>query len=261
MPEKRYKQFRFDKLQMYFAEPYVIDVDDAEGQVVVHQPTIGDIVRIGEKRFYGTLNIFITNTTAHRLLLWNVGIDWNVFTDFQLFTSFYTQIDDEVSKLIFPDLSFANFELFQRTTETEEGKVEEVIMKDRETGVEITEEVYQRFAQYLRHAFTSFPEEKITDDPVLKQWFINKDERELKRQENGKTKENSLLPVISSCVNHPGFKYSVEQLREIPIYQFFDSVARLQVYENTTAVLKGMYSGFVDASKLKPDSYNFMRDI
>jgi len=40
-----------------------------------------------------------------------------------------------------------------------------------------------------------------------------------------------------------------------------DSVQRLQVYESSTAVMKGMYSGFVDGSKIKPENYNWMRSL
>jgi len=53
----------FDLLQMYFGEPYVIDLENTPGKVTVYSPTIGDIIEIGEKKFYQTLNIFICNTT------------------------------------------------------------------------------------------------------------------------------------------------------------------------------------------------------
>lgn len=42
----------FDLLQMYFGEPYVIDLEGIPGKVTVLSPTIGDIVRIGEEKFY-----------------------------------------------------------------------------------------------------------------------------------------------------------------------------------------------------------------
>ena len=40
-----------------------------------------------------------------------------------------------------------------------------------------------------------------------------------------------------------------------------DSVQRLQVYESSTALLKGAYSGFVDTSKINKDDFNFMREL
>jgi len=39
-----------------------------------------------------------------------------------------------------------------------------------------------------------------------------------------------------------------------------DSVNRLQVYENTRALLGGSMSGFCDTSKIPKENFNFMRD-
>jgi len=99
----------FDLLQMYFGNPYVIDLEDTPGQVTVYTPTIGDIINIGEKKFYQTLNIFICNTTQYRVILWDLGIDWNTYSDFELFINLSSQIDPEVSKLLFGDLDFGKF--------------------------------------------------------------------------------------------------------------------------------------------------------
>lgn len=59
----RMPKVEFDMLQLYVGEPYVIDLDNAYGSITVYSPTIGDIIHIGEKRFYETLNIFVCNTT------------------------------------------------------------------------------------------------------------------------------------------------------------------------------------------------------
>lgn len=40
-----------------------------------------------------------------------------------------------------------------------------------------------------------------------------------------------------------------------------DSVQRLQVMENSLALLRGSMSGFVDTSKINKDEFNFMREI
>lgn len=256
--KSRYPKIEFDRLQMYFGDPYVIDLEGAEGALTIYQPTIGDIVRLGEKKFYGTLSVIISNTTSYRLPLWESGLDWNDVSDFQLFTMLYKSMDPEAEKLLFKDVDITEFGLFQKEDGT-------VILYDPALNIEINEDVYNHMAMYLRTVFAMFPEEKFTDDRVLKQWYINKDKRQLeidkKKEEQGTAKSASILPLISSCVNHPGFKYNLEQLRDIGVCQFYDSVARLQIYENTTSLLKGMYSGMIDSSKIKPDDYNFMKDI
>lgn len=254
LPKSRNPQIEFDKLKIYFGNPYTIDIEDVEGEITIYQPEMGDIVDIGEERFYGTLNVFTSNTTSYRLALWELGIDWNQISDFDLFTILYPQIDFEVSKYLFGDLDFSLFELFQRTDNNE------VIMKHSDTGVVIDEQVYLHISQYLQTVFNSHPEEKLTDDPILKQWYIRKDQREARNKLLKDEQHSSiLLPIISSCVNHPGFKYDIDGLRHMKVFQFFDAVSRLQIYESTTALLKGMYSGFVDTSKIPNESFNFMR--
>ena len=254
----RYPQIDFDMLQIYCGVPHTVDVPTANGTIDIILPTVGDIVRVGQKRFYETLNIFITNTTSYRLLLWKQGIDWKTLSDFELFCMLYQGIDDEIAGMLFKDIKFSDFTLYSKKI----GEDETVVLYNQETDVEINEEVYQNIAQYLRIAFNTHPEEKITKDEGLKRGYIRKDESALKQAELSKdNNDSSLQPLISACVNHPGFKYNLKEVMDISICEFYDSVKRLQVYENSTALMKGMYSGMIDGSKINPDSYNFMKSI
>lgn len=267
----RNPKVEFDMLQMYFGEPYTIDLEDVPGKIVVYSPTIGDIIEMGEKKFYQTLNIFICNTTQYRVILWDLGIDWNEFSDFELFIMLSQQIDPDVSKLLFGDLNFGKFKpllLTKQPTEENPEPKPVPILWDEEDEIEINYDVYNHFSQYIRTMFNTFPEEKITQDQTLKSWYIIKDRRALENQTKkikNKKKDNeessSIQSLISSCINHPGFKYSLKELKNVGVAEFYDSVKRLQVYEQSTALMKGMYSGFVDGSKLKSSDYNFMREI
>ena len=292
----RNPKVEFDELQMYFGDPYVIDVEDAVGTVTVYSPTIGDIIKTGENKFYQTLNIFICNTTQYRCLLWDLGIDWNEFSDFQLFAMLYKQIDPDVSKLLFGELDFQKFVplIKQRPKKKQDdsgnddkqdkniasdGNIvgndsedaadeiemeEELILWDDEDEIEINQNVHNHFSQYLRTVFGIFPEEKITNNSTLKQWYITKDKRAIenaKKTKDDKKHSSSMRAVISALVNHPGFKYKLHELKEVGVAEFYDSVKRLQIYEQSTALMKGMYGGFISAKDIKPDDYNFMREI
>ena len=257
----RNPKVEFDQLKMYFGDPYVIDLEGVPGVVTVYSPTIGDIVHLGEKRFYQTLSIFTGNTTQYRLALWDMGMDWNVVSDFELFVLLYKQVDTDAAKLLFKDLDFQKFEPFFKQI----GEEKQLILWNEQDEIEINAEIHNHFSQYLRAVFNTFPEEKITNVDTLKTWYINKDRRAvLKAQEDekmGKSKSFSIQPIISSCVNHPGFKYKLKELDDVGVAEFYDSVSRLQIYEQSTALMKGMYSGFIDGSKIKSEDYNFMREI
>ena len=256
----RNPKIEFDKLQMYFGEPYVIDFPDVKGVITIYQPTIGDVVALGESIFNATLRIFTTNTTANRLELWKSGLDWNIVSDFELFCMLYRSINNKASKLIFKDLDFSLFKVLPRDVNGETV----IYLYDEEHDIEINENVYHHISQYLRNVFNTFPEEKITTDEIMKKWFIRKDERQLEIDKNKKDEDvdkNSIQPLISACVNHPGFKYKLSELKNVGICEFYDSVQRLQVYENTTSLMKGMYSGMIDSKKIRPEDYNFMKKI
>ena len=251
----------FDDLQIYFAEPYVIDVPSAQGTLTVYQPSIRDLIRLGERKFFAGLGPLITNTTSYRYPLWKMGIDWNELSDFNLFLLLYKDLDKDVMPCFFKDVDLTNFDVYEKSI----GEKTEKVLYNETLDVEINEEVYFHFSQYLRKVFSMNPEEKMTKDPTLKQWYIRKDEQQLendrKLAEKGEVKSRSILPLISACLNHPGFKYNLEELKDVTIGQFYDSVSRLQVYENTTALLKGVYSGFVDSKGIKSENYNFMKEI
>lgn len=259
----RNPQIEFDKLKMYLGEPYTIHVNDVCNDIVISQPTIGDIIRFGEKEFYETLNKFVCNTTSYRLMLWKHKIDWNELSDFELFCILYQSIDNEASKLIFKDIDFSKFKI---SSETDAEGNENMVLVDYENHYEINQDAYNHFSQYLRNVFNMFPEEKITSDPIMKKWFIRKDERQLQineeKKKNGKPPEEfSIQPIISACINHPGFKYKLQDLKEIGVCEFYDSVKRLQIYESSTALMKGIYSGFVNGKDINPENYNFMRSV
>ena len=68
------KESEIDALKLYFGEPFVIE-NDKYNDIVINQPTIGDIIKNGEKKIYSAVNILVANTTMYRMQLWDLGID------------------------------------------------------------------------------------------------------------------------------------------------------------------------------------------
>lgn len=250
----------FDKLQLFFRQPYEIDLPDCDGKIVLTQPSLGDIISIGEKKFYSTLSLFTSNTTTFRLQLWDQGLDWTETSDFFLFMMMIAGADPDVYHTFLPDINFNEFiKCEKKKPDSDET---EIIMYNAESKIEINEQVYFHISQYLRTVFNINPDEKITHDAIMKQWFITKDRRELENKiKKTETEDSGLMSLVSGYLNHPGTKYKSSELKELGVYEFYDGVKRLQVYESTTALQKGMYSGFMDSSKIKPEDYNFMKSI
>lgn len=248
--QNKQPQYEIDKLQLYLGEPYKLN-----DQITILQPTVGDLIRIGEKQVYSVVHIFTANTTSYRLLLWDQGIDWCKITNFELFQMLVTTLTKESTTFLFGDLDFSKLQRYQKEIDGQTS----IVLWDPEQNFEIDEETYNKMSWYVKNLFNIFPKNEFAKGRATKQSLIEEDRMNFEKHKND-AYSSTLLPLISTCLNHPGFKYTKNQLIDVGVVEFMDSVQRLQIYESTTALLKGMYSGFVDTSKINPKEFDFMRD-
>ena len=251
---KEEERLDFNPLQLYFGDDYVVN-----DKITIHQPSIQDYITYGEENIQSVIYPFISNPTKCRLQLWNNGIDWNDITNQQLFSILIKSIDLEYSKLMFGDIDFHGFSFF---TEEKDGK-ESVILYNPIQDIKIDEPTRIKMCKYIQYMFHAFPpEEEFTSSKTLKRDLINRDKQNLlAMKRDSSLKPPSLLSMIYFYLNHPGSKYKKNELRNVGIVEFYDSVQRLQIYESTHAVINGSYSGFVDTSKIPKNEFNFMRDL
>lgn len=255
MEEKEKKPYSFDRLQMFFGEDYHV----AEG-IVISQPTIGEIMTFGEDRFNQVLNPFVVNPTSLRVALWQQGKDWTEMSDYELFYQLIVQLKPTPTEtyMIFGDLDFSKFNLYKRQNEVDGELVEDIVLLNHEQKVLIDEEIYNRMSNYLRTMFNIFPKVEKAKGKTTKQWMIEGDIMNNKSQTERKS---NLLSMVSFCLNHPGFKYKKSELKELGVVEFYDSVQRLLIYESTSSLMKGIYSGFVDTSSIDKKEFDFMREF
>lgn len=255
---KKTSKYHFDKLKMFFAEDY-----DVKGIKIV-QPTIGDILEIGEKYFYDAMSPFINNSTSIRLMLWECGIDWCEVSDietYQILMDFLIQSNDErykkAWKLVFPNIDISQFRLYKGTPEGSDKAI--CFLHNEFTNMVILEEDFLHIAEYIREILNQHPRVEKAKGKNTKKSMIDEDRMNASQKKGDK--DSYLLPLVSSLINHPGFKYNLQQLKQVGIVQFYDAIQRLQIYEGTRALLQGSYSGFCDLSKVDKSRFNFMRSF
>ena len=268
-------QFDVDLLKIYFGDPYPVSEN-----IVIHQPSIQEIMDYGENEFFGMIYCFIGNTTYRKLSLWQNGIDWNRISDFELFCNLVHLLPQEKTQILFGDIDFQKFELYKIEVELPEIPPDKKLTRsekrqrlfdefdlrhvfvNEEQQVVITVDVYKIIARVLREMVQMFPKSEYTVGKTSKELLIQEELEKNAKAEREGTKDSSILqPLVSFCVNHPGFKYKKSELRDVQINEFMDSVKRLQIYESTHALYGGMYSGFCDTSKIPRSEFDFMRPI
>lgn len=249
------EQYDFNLLAMFFGDDYKVN-----DQITIHQPRIGDFIDYGEANIYGAVMPWISNSTTYRVILWDAGIDWTKLSDFEFFAMFIKMVDIQYSKLIFGDIDWAKFEPIAKPDEVDEKGNPVMYLYNADSDIMIDEALYKKMAVYIRAMFHINPKTEIVKGKSAKKDVIATEKADQEKKEENKQK-SMLLPMISFCLNHAGFKYNSEQLRNVGIVEFMDSVQRLQIYESTSALMKGMYSGFVDTKKINKKEFDFMRDI
>jgi hypothetical protein len=187
--------------------------------------------------------------------LWDNGIDWNKISDFDLFCVKYKTINPYASALLFKDINFLDFELCKK--EIAENEFVKVLI-NKPLGIEIYEETFNHIAQYLRTMFNTFPKVEKAKGKTTKEWLIEEEREKLKVQKD--EDKSIMLPMVTFYLNHPGTKYTKDELKKVGIYEFMEGIKRLQVYESTSALYHGMYSGMINTKDMKKEAFDFMRE-
>ena len=286
--ERKKYSFDFDELKMFFSEPYMIKMKNNK-YLEIKQPSIGDILALGDREVYGSITPFVTNTTANRVMLWDIGKDWNKITDYELFAMLIPFVqnveflfkvvsfienpdydeylseeenqenDNERYFVIYDDIDFTKLQPYTfKGVDGNQDVENEFFLYDPEQEIIIDEETYMHIREYIRTMFKQHPKDEFAKGKLAKIWIIE-DDRERMRLESEKNdgkKKSILLPMVSGLLNHPGFKYDLDGMKKIGIFAFMDSVQRLQLYEQCVSFMGGMYSGFMDTSKLGEEELN-----
>ena len=247
--------YKFDPLKMYFREDYFVN------GIRIVQPTIGDILNMGESKFYSGLSPFLYNSTSIRVMLWDLPqrIDWCKVKDIEVFGMLksMTDTDNSAIRLLFPDYRIEHMQLMQ--FQEKDSDKHQLCLYDSENDFVLKESEYMEIAEYIRTLLNIHPKIEKAKGKTTKQWMIDEDKMNMAQRDEKNT--STLLPLISACTNHPGFKYKLQELRDVGIYEFMDSVKRLQIYESTHALMSGMYSGMCDMSKVPKEQFDFMREL
>lgn len=238
-----------DSLFLYFGDDYVIN-----DQIKLVQPTIGQIVDYGEASYFSMIHTLTAIPSDVKSILWDMPdghIDWTQIEDFELFMMFSQSMTPDKTGIIFGDLDFSKLRPFRSKLN------DEVVLADIETGVKIDKLIYMRMMTFLRKLHNITPKPEKAKGKRAKQAMIDEDRR---NREFNKDKpfKSYLLPLISSVKVRQG--YTREYVRNMGLFEFFDDLSRLQIMYNSDHLMTGIYSGSIDAKKIKKEELNWLRE-
>ena len=239
--------FEIDQLQLYFGDPYIINE-----RLVIQQPTIGQIVEFGEKKYYSMVHTLTAISSDMKSQLFDMGLDYEQVEDFQLFMMLAPTLPKESTSILFGDIDFSNLKIIRNPQN------DQIVLVDREAGLVIDMLIYEKIANYLRAVHGLKKKVEFAKNKYTKQILIDEDRRNIELNKD-KPYKSFLTPLISSVKVRMG--YTKEYVRNMGIYELTDDIARLQIINNADALLRGMYGGMIDTKKIDKSELNWMKEI
>ncbi len=228
-----------------------IDVE-VSPHIVMHHPKLSEIRDMGEGEYYGLITTLCSTPSDYKSILYDqFNIDYEEVGDFEFFLMMWSTLHDTDISIIFPGMKFEDFHIVQNN---ETGLLS---LYNEKTGDFINEVVYTTITSYLREFHGLSKRVDKAGNESTKRYLIKKARKELERRKNDEYKP-VLAPLVSAMVNCEQFKYDHHTVWDLTIYQFMDSVRRIQKIRNVSDVMTGIYTGNIDAKKLSDDTTNWL---
>ena len=236
-----------DELSLYFGDPYVVNDD-----ITIAIPKIGEVVKYGERQYYSMIQTITAIPSDMKSQLWDMGIDWTQIEDFQLFMMLAPTLPKDKTYILFGDLDL------QAMRPTENKQNDTVVLYNPDTGDVIDELAYGKIQSYLCAAHNITKKVEKAANEFTKKFMIDEDRQKL--QYNAKQPYKSFLRPLISAVKCRQV-YTLDYVRNMGLFEFFDDLSRLQIIVNADALLQGSYSGMVDTSKIPKKNFDWCREI
>lgn len=236
-----------DHLQIYFGDNLKI------GNIEVRQPTLGEIIETGEQEYFTLIHTIIATPSDHKAKLWDAGIIWEDMNDIVFFSMLTQTLPVESTQILFGQLDFRKLKLIQR----DDG---EFSLVNQEEGIVLDKYAYLHICDFICKSHNMKQKRERAGNDFTRQMMIKLNRDDIAKSQK-KEFESSLQPLVSSMVNHPGFKYNISQIRDLTFYQFMDSVSRITLIASSTLYSQGIYAGNIDKKKIDNKALNWLRKI
>lgn len=251
--EKQEFYFRNDELKIYRGEDFIISKN-----IKIHQVTLGEICDYGEKDYFSMIYNFCATPQSLKAQLWEMNIDYTTITPYQLFYMFISRMHHQnKTSIIFGDLDFTKFQLLRRKEDNSIFLYQNLNNED----VIIDEYTYNVMVDYLCKSHFIERDLKMPMNESTKMILIEDAQADLIANSK-KEYQSQLKNLISTMINVDGFKYNHEQVWDMKINAFMDSVKRIGKIKKANLLLQSGYSGFgVNLKEINQKQLDWMGEL
>ena len=236
--EYRQGMKKFDKSKVLAGYDFFIN-----DKISIHNPKVGEVIEFGESEYFNVVHALCSIPSDFKSMLFDSGIDYEKISDFDLFIMITRGLKKEDTKLVFNDLDLSKFEVDVNSQNSKR------ILVDHENKVVLDEYIYISIMEYLRTLHGIKPKIEKAANEWTKKALIEDDRVRIKMRKE-KDNEPFLYGLMLSAINTEEFKYNSETIKNITLFELFESISQIQHKKSAMALLQGSYSGMLDMSKV-----------
>lgn len=233
-------------ISLLYKDSYAINDD-----IKIMIPTVGEILDFGEDQYYGMVSNLTAMPIDMMVELDDLGIDFTTINEYELFILLFSSLKTRDTSLIFGDLDLSGF---SPAINEQNGML---VLLDKEHDIMIDRAIQGQIAATLRKLHHLEKNIRKPGNDAAKQFLLERARIKMKRRKNRKT-ESQLESLIIAMVNTEEFKYNFNEVRDLSIYQFNESVRQVRKKVDFNNVMIGVYAGTVDAKELSQDDLNWL---
>lgn len=232
-------------INLLYRDSYAINED-----IVIRIPTVREVLQ-DEDNYYGLVYSLTSMPIDRMVQLDDLGIDFTQISDYDLFLLFFSAIRTQDTHLIFGDLDLSKFAL----AESDDGG--SFVLVDTENDVVIDRRVQLQIAATLRRIHHLEKNRRRPGNKEAQDFMLQVEREKIRRQKKRSTFSN-LESLIVALVNTEQFCYRYDDVLDLTIYQFNESVRQIVHKVEYDNRMRGVYAGTISAKDLSQDDLNWL---
>lgn len=217
-------------------------------QLSLRIPTVGEVLE-NESTYSSLVSIMTYTPYQYMVQLDDLGIDYTKITDYQMFQIFFPICAQQDISIIFGDLDLRDIKMYHDNSTNLD------VLYSPRSDIKIDELVYCNMARFMRQVNCIKYERKKPKSDHAAKYLLERQRshlKNLKRMKKRKEFERSELEkLIVVLVNNENFKYDYESVKNLSIYNFYQSFYQIQHQTDFNNVMHGVYAGTIDAKKIQ----------
>lgn len=219
-------------------------------KISIRIPSVGEILD-DEDKYNGLIGILTAMPIDMMVQLDDLGIDYTEINAYELFLLMFEGIKTQDASIVFGDLDLSKFEL---AIEETSGKP---VLLNADDDIVIDRAIHSQIADTLRKINNLEKNRRLPANEEAKKYMMERARKKMKRRAN-RSRESQLEQLIIAMVNTEQFKYGYDETRELSIYQFNQSVHQIIKKVEYDNRMFGVYSGNIDAKKLRQEDFDWL---